>query len=280
MREPASHANFGNHNQLVAPAQASADQSIISHSPVGSITPQTYATITADNNPPPQTTTCGDGNSADANVDPDSNAPKGEANANGEAKESANPEHEDEFVDAPEYMEATPGSNKRSRADDDSSSDDGGAPQEKKGKPISTTVPLSPNRFAALVDEAAEVPLPPDKDNTSVTDQIDLRPSDSTPRTVGENTPARDSSSDDESLTSDLHTDKPEDPDLHDDYTSSALDNESLDSPITQNTPNPPRTEAASPPSSSPALDCFTLGIVSKRTRPAPVVGSSRRSSF
>ena len=52
-----------------------------------------------------------------------------------EAKESANPEQDDEFVDAAEYMEATPGSNKRSRADDDSSSDDGGAPRKRRASP-------------------------------------------------------------------------------------------------------------------------------------------------
>ena len=75
-REPASRANPDNHSQLVAPAQANAVQSVTSHSPAVSTTPQTYATITADDSPPPQTTTIGDGHSAAANVDPNSNAPK------------------------------------------------------------------------------------------------------------------------------------------------------------------------------------------------------------
>jgi len=175
-----------------------------------------------------------------------------------------------------EQMDATSGSNKRERADDDSLDDDGHL--DKKGKSVVPKVPLSPNRFSALVDEAASLPLPaPDDDEFSPT-LIDLPPSHHTTVADATNTPVNDSSTDDESLSFDLNSDNPVDPEHVDDSTRPALDNETLDSPLTPYTPNKPRTEATVQSSSS-SLDCFTLGIISKRTRPAPVVGSSRKSS-
>jgi len=177
---------------------------------------------------------------------------------------------DDKYDSAEENMDTTSGSNKRGRNEDDSSDDNERQP-DKKGK----SIPLSPNRFAALVDEASKLPLPPEDENTA----IDLPPCDLTPKILSERNPMS-SFSDNESLLSDLNSDNPVNPDHVDDSPRPATDNETLDSPLTPLTPNLPRVDShsqSSQSSSSGTVDPFTLAITSKRTRPTPVVGSRKR---
>ena len=188
-------------------------------------------------------------------------------------------DEEDKSINVQECMDATSGSNKRDRADD-YCSDDSEGHQEKRGKSLLARIPLSPNRFAALVDEAANVPLPAPDDNEFSSPAINLPSSNSTPGANVTNTPVNDSFSENESLTSDLHLDNANDPEHVDDLTSPAVDSEILDSPREPIIPNIRRMEATSQSSSSSRLDCFTMGIISKRTRPAPVVGSRRKTSM
>ena len=92
---------------------------------------------------------------------------------------------------------------------------------------------------------------------------------------TGDTLPAEDYDGDDDSYSDDereiTKPDTPKNPDIVDDLPSSASANDILDSPLSQ-------IAAADSQPSSPAVDSFVLGITSKRTQPAPVVGSSRRT--
>ena len=108
-------------------------------------------------------------------------------------------------------MEVTPTpalvGGKRGR-DDDDSSDDGIVLPEKKGKAVpdvNTALPLS-NQFHALVNKAANVPLPLEDPDSPI-----IR-CDEAPRSVEDYDGDNDSSSDDESVISDMKTDPPLDP--------------------------------------------------------------------
>ena len=179
-------------------------------------------------------------------------------------------ENDEDNENRSEDMEAISWSNKRCRNDEDSS-DDNESHSGKKNR----LIPLSPNRFLALVDEAANVPLPPERAAAA----IDLTPCEYTPRTLAENTPLH-SFSESESLIEDTNPDNLTNPDDVDDLQSRAMHNETPDSPLSRFTPNRPRVDLDSQSSSSRVIDPFTLAITSKRTRPNPVVGSSRKSSL
>ena len=197
-------------------------------------------------------------------------------------QDQADSSDEEIFVDVREYVEdaVIPAhqlvGSKRGRTEEDSS-DDALTLPEKRGKavppdPRSEPLPLSPNKFAALVDEAANVPLPDDNVAPPVDEDAN---SNMAMDETGDTLPAEDYDGDDDSYSDDereiTKPDTPKNPDIVDDLPSSASANDILDSPLSQ-------VAAADSQPSSPAVDSFVLGITSKRTQPAPVVGSSRRT--
>ena len=129
---------------------------------------------------------------------------------------------------------------------------------------MNTALPLS-NQFNALVDEAANVPLPPEDPDSPIVRR------DEAPRSVEDYDGDNDSSSDDESVISDMKSDPPLDPDNVDELSSLVLAHDLT----SKSALLLPRTGEDS--QASPAVDSFAPALTSKRTRPAPVVGSAKR---
>ena len=223
-------------------------------------------------------------------------------------------EDDDEFVDVPEYPD--PPLNKRSHSDDDLSDHSTGH-DGKKGKvaddlptvsrsltiTIPAGIPTSPNLFEALPVEPANVPLPDDDvddlddsaaipgvvcEQVAVPPAVVLTPVMSVNLDTPLSTPVPpagpvdydgDDDSSDGSLSPllDSKMDNPLDPDKDDGITRSVTDKKTLDSPLTPITPNVPRIPEDSQPSSYD-IDPFTLAVTSKKTKPAPLVGSGKNS--
>lgn len=196
------------------------------------------------------------------------------------------------------FMDATEHSNKRDRSDDESSDHPG--PSEKKGKPASS--PLF--SFDLLTDEAAQLPLPPDSsDCESVTMEGQMGPPSSRIRSKRRSKPKPSSSSGlslppgatamapasthDEGrcvaappekdapvvsgAISDVIAPLPSQPEVV--TVGTAADNPPLDNPSSQCTSTPP-----GPGSRPDSCDPLTLALRSKKTLPAPVYGTKKKS--
>ncbi len=221
-------------------------------------------------------------------------------------------EDDDKFIDVPEYPD--PPSNKRSHSDNDLSDHSTGH-DGKKGKvaadlpavsrmltiTIPAGIPTSPNLFEALSVKPTNVPIPDDHDlddsaaipgvvceqvavppavvlTPVMSDNLDTPLSTPVPPAGPVDYDGDDDSSDGSSIpVLDSKMDNPLDPDKDDGIARSVTDKKTLDSPLTPLTPNVPRIPEDSQPSSYD-IDPFTLAVTSKKTKPAPLVGSGKNS--
>jgi hypothetical protein len=219
-----------------------------------------------------------------------------------QAEVDVSSEEEDPFYDAGD----APISNKRDHSDTDSSANSGHH-HDKRGKALiveTVESPIfSPNMFAALPDEAAAnandddeedvIPPTPKQQNppgikpSNVSgDDLIIPPSPAT--SVIPPSPAvlqwsdgydgDEDFSDDTSSVTDSKKDTPLDPASVDGPKGQEMDHAPLDSPLTLITPNLPRADLSSQPSSY-ELHPLTLAVSSKKTKPAPVCGTSKKYS-
>ncbi|CAB4035367.1 zinc finger CCHC domain-containing 3-like [Paramuricea clavata] len=217
-----------------------------------------------------------------------------------QAEVDASSEEEDPFYDAGD----APPSNKRDHSDSDSSANSGHH-HDKRGKAIIVetvkTQIFSPNMFAALPDEAADhddddevIPPTPKQQNPPATNPSDATGDDLivppspvaasvipsskvVPQWSDEYDGDADFSDDDTSSVTDSKKNAPLDPAFVDEPQESVMDHTPLDSPLTLITPNLPRANLSSQ-TSSYELDPLTLAVSSKKTKPAPVCGTSKKS--
>ena len=211
-------------------------------------------------------------------------------------------EEEDPFYDAGD----APLSNKRDHSDSDSSANSGHH-HDKRGKAfivetVETQI-FSPNMFAELPDEAAAhddddeevIPPTPKQQNPPDTKPSDvigddlivpsspaasvIPPSTAVPHWLGRYDSDEDFSHDDTSSITDSKKDTPLDPASVDGPKEQEMDQAPLDSPLTLITPNLPRDDLSSQ-TSSYELDPLTLAVYSKKTKLAPVCGTSKKSTL